>query len=237
MNTEYKFKDIFINFREEYLKLTKKLKMLEEMIEVDRDVLKKCSAILTIEKNPTLNFFFVEYNKRMKSALKIEKNINLYLSYIGNFLSTDNLVKPESFKIVKLEEFLKLVNELFDLTFVKLLDLDEKETKFKGKTYNLLIRPDSLTQEVIDTEDTYSFKYYPNKDIVSLYCENDQENEAIVKKIFDVSYDAQLFNAEEMSIITRGEKKIEFKTEYSEGFGIYKVVSDKDKIIIKKLIS
>jgi len=236
---QYKFKDILINFRKEYIEIRKKIDELEKEIKIIDNSLAKCLLFLNDDTN-ALTYYLIDKEKYVISALiHIKKKLGLPTFDLENISLDQNIRSIYHFRNdlkhyhVMVEDIKSFTNKLLLILNDEFISNMKKDTiESINNNYSLYYGYNSLSQEKNDDLTELSgIAYYPYKDLIKIEHLKPLTTELLNREL-NTLYNANNFNDKQRDIIERSTIDIEVLNNGTHK-QFFNIIEEDKKLILK----
>ena len=246
MNEQYKFKDILIGFRNEYLLMEEKLKSIENDIKILDDSLIKAKILLEPNTSSIACYFLEQKKNIFLKLILIQKEYgnlfynldNIYLDpNISSFYHFKNDIEHFHIIIENIEKFNNKILSVFNSEFLASMEQTELQQSFNDKTYLLDFNYNHLTEEVTSKNSLIrDFSYYPYKDFIKINYSKKINQYILDSLILDNRYNKSLFNKYQQQIIEKAnpfDKKVVLFEDTDFGLN-FSIIEEEKRLILKR---
>ena len=213
---EYSFKDILIGFRKYYLNISKQLKELEDKIKIIDDTLSKCIVILNND-NDMISCYFYNLEKSIIDAIiNIEKQLGMPIFHLDNLELDKDIKNLYHFKnnlkhyhiiIENIREFNDNVLRILKNDYTNILKKNTIELSKDNQLFMLSYDYNSLSEEIIGTDNIGSIAYYPKDDFIHIdHLSNLSQDD--LNQILNVKFNKNYFNEQQRNLFENNKKDI-----------------------------
>lgn len=234
---EYTYKDILVGFRNEYLKISKKLQELEKYIEILDDELAKVLILLNDDNSMISVYFYEKEHYIIGAIMEIENELGMPVYYLQNiqndykdddiYLFKNNL-KHYHIIIKRIEEFNNKLLELLGSNFALAMK-PNIIGDFEKNGYQLKYGYNSLSQ-ISSKEFISEIAYYKSHDFIKILHHGPLTNDLFQEEL-SRKYNASSFNEYQRNIIESNMGK-DIILYDDERIGSNFKINDEDKKII-----
>lgn len=233
MNTTYSFKQILFALREEYLEVEKKLKELENYVNITGDIDDISFYIHDFNVPETIDMYLRKKQTLLDKIREVIGLSGIYTRGVAFWMVPKEIEAACYWKrkkvcsITDLEGFTKSINDIIKSDFVKNIRLYPSIKKG-----NFDLDTNAFGISLLESG-TNRFIYNPKKDVINVESEQSIITPNYVKDLFNIKFDSDSFSDYHKGIIDNyEEKEISIADDFDSNNSQLEIIDEPKKLIL-----